>query len=596
MRVLTAILRSTTIVGFSLSKFLGLSGMGATLLRLWPYLRKYGWIYAALLGLMFADIAVTLFFTWFLSEIADAALAADTAYVKQLLIAGAAMIIFSLLSVYYETRLEYEAVNRVRRDLKLTVMRHMLRLPVSFFAKHHSGDLVSRLTTDIQHTEGAIGVNMLNLVRMPLMALAAFLYLLSLHWQLAMLCLLLGPAALLVGGLFGKRIRDNGRNIQARLGNINGLLHDVFTGQSVARAFAMERNIQTRYAEECETILAFERKESRLIGWLQAGSSTISLTSFFISLGLGAYFVARGSISIGALLAFVNLVQHLLYPFSGIARQWGGLQRSLAAVERLWKIIDEKPRKLGFPEYVPPKPLKRSITLHNVSFSYEGGRNALNDIHVTIPVGQTVALVGASGAGKSTLLQLLMGFYMPDRGSIQLDDHRVEVTDPDIWRSYLSFVPQEPYLFTGTIRDNIAGGKPDATLADIIAAAKHANAHTFISELPDGYDTLLGERGATLSGGQKQRITIARALLRDAPILLLDEATSSLDPETESLVKEALARLMKGRTTIMIAHRLSALSGANRILVMENGSIVEDGEHESLLARGGLYTKLYERR
>lgn len=588
--------RKTARLGFSLRKYLGLDGMGSTLWRLLPYLRRYKLIYLALLLLLFADIAVTLFFTWFLSEITDAALARQTEVVRNLLLLGGAMVLTSLASVYYETVLECEAENRVRRDLKLGLFEHMLRLPASFYSKHHSGDLVSRLTNDIDNTGGAIGVNLLNLIRMPLMALAAFIYLLAIEPKLALMCLLLGPAALLVGGVFGKRIRDNGRVLQRRLGKINGLLHDVFAGHSVVKAFAMERHIGRRYRADCDEVLALERKEAKLLGMLQAGSSTVSLASFFVSLGLGAYFVSRGEITVGALLAFVNLIQHLLYPFSGLAGQWGGLQRSLASLERIWKVMDVRPQRVDFPQYLPPGMLQKGITMTNVSFSYEGRQPAIHQLSLHIPAGQTVALVGPSGAGKSTLFQLLMGFYLPDCGELCLDDHSIHATDPDLWRSYVSLVPQEPYLFTGTIRDNIAGGRSDAALSAIMEAARSANAHEFIMQLPDGYDTWIGERGAALSGGQKQRITIARAILRNAPILLLDEATSSLDTETEAAVKEALGRLMAGRTTIMITHRLSALSDADRILVMEDGAVVEDGTHEALLARRGRYYKLHERR
>ncbi len=506
------------------------------------------------------------------------------------------MVIASSLSDYYETKLEYEAVNRIRKDLKLQLFRHMLQLPAAFYGKHHSGDLVSRLTNDIHSTEGAIGVNLLNLIRMPLMALAAFIYLMSIHWQLSLMALLLGPAALLIGGLFGKKIRDNSRILQARLGRVNGLLHDVFAGYPVMRAFGMERKFAERYEAQCEEVLSLERRDAKLMAMLYAGSSTVTLSSFFVSLGIGAYYVAEGSLSVGLLLAFVNLIQYLLYPFSGLARQWGGLQRSLAAVERIYKVMDERPDRDRFPAYLAPGKLHTGVRLAAVSFAYEGRTSAIRGIDLMIPAGQTVAIVGPSGAGKSTLIQLIMGFHNPDQGGIYLDDHAMAFTDPDVWRSYMSLVPQEPYLFTGTIRDNIAGGRPDAALADIQAAAEQANAHSFIMELPDGYDTSIGERGSSLSGGQKQRITIARAILKNAPILLLDEATSSLDGETEVAVKEALQRLMRGKTTIMIAHRLSALAGADRIIVLDQGAIVEEGTHDQLIENRGLYARLYERR
>ncbi len=570
--------------------------MGQSLLRIMPLMLRYWPIYIVLFLLLFADIAITLFFTWFLSKVTDAAIAGDVAIVRMLLLFGVCMVVASALADYYETKLEYEAVNRVRRDLKLNLFTHMLRLPAKFYSKHHSGDLVSRLTNDIESTEGAIGVNLLNLVRMPLMALAAFIYLMSIHWQLSLMALLLGPAALLIGGLFGKRIRDNSRVLQACLGRVNGLLHDVFAGNSVVRAFAMEHKFAKRYEADCDEVLRLERKDAGLMAMLYAGSSTVSLASFFVSLGLGAYFVAEGTISVGLLLAFVNLIQHLLYPFSGLARQWGGLQRSLAAVERIYSVMDEAPDRDRFPAYLAPGKLHTGIRLAAVSFTYEGRSSAIRGIDLTIPAGQTVAIVGPSGAGKSTLMQLIMGFHTPDQGSIHLDDHVHHNTDPDLWRSYMSLVPQEPYLFTGTIRDNIAGGCPDAELVDIQRAANEANAHSFIMDLPDGYDTWISERGSSLSGGQRQRLTIARAILKDAPILLLDEATSSLDGETEVAVKEALQRLMQGRTTIMIAHRLSALDGADRIIVLDQGKVVEEGTHDQLIEMSGLYARLYERR
>jgi ATP-binding cassette subfamily B protein len=596
MRVLAMVMKTTSHMSFSIRRYLGMDGMAAPLLRIMPLLMKYWSIYLTLFLLLFVDIALTLFFTWFLSEVTDAALSGEVQVVRNLLVFGAVMVAASLVSVYYETKLEYEAVNRIRRDLKLYLFGHMLRLPATFFASYHSGDLVSRLTNDMQSTEGAIGVNLLNLIRMPLMALAAFIYLMSIHWQLSLISLLLGPAALLIGGLFGKRIRDNSRRLQTQLGRVNGLLHDVFAGYSVVRAFAMENKFARRYESDSEQVLALERKDAKLMAMLQAGSSTVSLTSFFISLGIGAYYVAEGTISVGLLLAFVNLIQYLLYPFSGLAQQWGGLQRSLAAIERIYKVIDEKPDRDRFPVYLSPGKLHTGVRLEAVTFSYEGRSSAIRGIDLSIPAGQTVAIVGPSGAGKSTLMQLIMGFYKPDHGSIYLDDHRLQGTDPDLWRSYMSLVPQEPYLFTGTIRDNIAGGRLDATLEEVERAGMEANAHAFIMALPDGYDTWIGERGSTLSGGQKQRITIARAILKDAPILLLDEATSSLDGETEAAVKDALARLMQGKTTIMIAHRLSALAGADRIIVLDQGGVAEEGSHEQLMERDGLYARLYERR
>jgi ATP-binding cassette subfamily B protein len=596
MRLIAAIARTSTTMGISVRNYMGFDNMRIPFFRLMPYLKKFWQIYLSLMILMFMDILTTLFFTWFLSQVTDAALAKNISQVRWLLLFGTVMVILNIGVSYYETVLELDAVNKVRRELKLSLFQHMLRLPSRFYAVHHSGDLVSRLTNDVNAVQGAIGINLLNLIRMPLMATAAFIYLLTIHWKLALMCLLLGPAALLVGGVFGKLIRDNGRRLQDYLGRVNSLLHDVFAGHTVMRAFAMERKLEDRYRIDCDQVLSMEQREAKLLGWLQAGSGTISLTSFFVSMGIGAYYVAEGSISIGSLLAFLTLIQHLIYPFSGIAKQWGGLQRSLAAVERIWKVMDERPERSKLPSYIHPVPLHTGIRLNQLTFSYDDKKKVLRDINMMIPVGSTIAFVGPSGAGKSTLFQVIMGFYYPTSGTIILDDIPMDTADIGVWRSYMSYVPQESYLFTGTIRDNIAGGLPDASDEAITRAAMDSNAHEFITELPDGYDTWIGERGITLSGGQKQRITIARAILKDAPILLLDEATSSLDTETEAAVKEALLRLMKGRTTLIIAHRLSTVLHADWIVVMDQGMLVEQGTHEQLLSEQGLYTRLYERR
>jgi len=596
MKVLAQITQSTVRFGMALSRLTGAGGMGRTMARLVPYVRRVWPVYAALFLLLAADIALTLAFAWFLGTMSDAALAGDPAKVRNLFLIGGALIAADIATVVLRTRLEAEAVNCIKRDLKNEVFRHLLCLPAGYYAKRHSGDLVSRLTTDIDNAEGAIGANLIGLIQLPLMGLAVFIYLVSVHPQLALACLLFGPAAMLAAGLFGLKIRDNSRRLAERLGRINALLHDVFAGQMIVKAFAMEKPFDERFRGETGRVLKLERREARLLAWLQGSSSAISLSAYVFSLGAGALLVAKGTLTVGGLVAFVNLVGHLLYPFEGLARQWGGLQRSLASVERLWDILDEKPPKASFPAYVPPVPLLSGITLHQVSFAYEKGRPVIRDLSLFIPAGQKVAIVGPNGAGKSTLIQLLLGLYKPDAGIIRLDDLRQDATDPDLWRSRFAFVPQEPFLFAGTIRDNIAGGRPDATMEEIVEAARQANADEFIRALPDGYDTWIGERGALLSGGQKQRITIARAILRNAPILILDEATSNLDPRAERQVKEALNRLMQGRTVLVVAHRDSALEGVDRVIVLDRGRVAEDGPAGRRAAACGTYVRPFERR
>lgn len=577
-------------------KFLGIDEMAAPFRKLLPFVMKYRKLYTALIFLMVMDIGLTLLFAWLLSGVADAAVSGDSRRIGWLMLFGAVMIALRFLADYYESVLQADAVNRVRKDLQMSLFSHLLRLPARFFSERHSGDLVARLTQDAYGVEGAVGTNLIYLLRMPLLALTALIYLLFLHWQMALLCLFIAPAALLTGGLFGRRVRDNGRQLQTKLGKVNALLHDVFSGFIVIRTFALERKLVNKFETLASDVLQMERKEARLIGWLQAGSGTLSLVAFYASLGLGAYYVTLGNLTIGSMFAFVTLMQYMVYPFSGFAQQWGGLQRSLASIERIWNVLDEKPDQTNSPSYIAPPPLHSGISLDGLIFSYEEGKNVINRLDLFIPAGSTAAIVGPSGAGKSTLFRLLVGLHPPTGGSVHFDGYRLTAADPDLWRSYLAYVPQEPYLFADTIRENIADGRPDATDSEIENAARIANAHDFIMALPKGYSTEVRERGEDLSGGQKQRITIARALLKDAPILLLDEATSSLDVATEESVKEALNRLRKGRTTLMIAHRLSTVREADQILVMDKGSIVERGTHDQLLKQDGWYSQLYERR
>lgn len=577
-------------------KFLGIDGMTAPFFRLLPYVSKYRGIYVALIFLMLTDVMLTLLFAWLLSSVTDAAVSGDLSRIGWLMFGGAGMVALRFLGDYFENVLQADAVNRVRKDLQMSLFSHMLRLPARFFSERHSGDLVARLTHDAYGVEGAVGTNLIYLIRMPLLALMAFTYLLFLHWQMALLCLLLAPAALMIGGLFGTKVRDNGRLLQKQLGKVNSLLHDVFSGFIVIRSFALESKLTRKVDSLTNDVLQLERKEARLIGWLQAGSGSLSLVAFYASLGLGAYYVAQDKLTIGSMFAFVTLMQYMVYPFSGFAHQWGGLQRSLASAERIWSVMDEKPDLKISPSYLAPRPLRTGISLDGLTFSYDEGKSVINPMDLFIPAGSSAAIVGPSGAGKSTLFRLIAGLHPPTTGAILFDRHRLTVADPDLWRSYLSYVPQEPYLFADTIRENIADGRPDATDEEIEYAARMANAHDFIMELPQGYATEIGERGGDLSGGQKQRITIARALLKDAPILLLDEATSSLDTKSEQSVKEALSRLKKGRTTLMIAHRLSTVREVDQILVMNKGSIVEKGTHEQLLRQDGWYAELFERR
>ncbi|WP_248927124.1 ABC transporter ATP-binding protein [Paenibacillus hamazuiensis] len=574
-------------------RYLEIGNIRKPLALIMPYVLRYWEIYFWLFLLLFSGIGVTLFFTWFLQNITDAALRRNADEVRELLMYGVLFTVLTGVIGYFSTYLESTALVKVRTDLKNALFHHMLRLPAKYYGEHHSGEMVSRMTNDVNNIDGAIGSNMLSVIRLPLMALGAFLYLININWRLALICTLIGPLAALSGAVFGKLIRRNSRAVHDALGKLHSFLNESFSGYTVIRSFTLEKTMHRRYEGINGNLLSLELKIARLRGWFQAGAGSVGTISYLVCLGAGVQFVMSQHMSIGDLLAFVSLVQFLVYPLTGLAGMWGAFQRSVAALERVEEVFREVPETRELPSFQPVQGFRGSIDLKDIRFSYDGKVNALDNFNLSIPAGKTVALVGPSGAGKSTILSLLMGFYKPQSGEILFDSHESSLMSFPELRSCTAYVSQDTFLFDGTIRDNIVCGKEGASELELIRAAKEANAHDFIMALPDGYDTEIGERGVKLSGGQKQRIAIARAILKDAPILLLDEATSALDSETELQVQDALNKLMKQRTTIVIAHRLSTIHHADLIAVIDRGQVVEQGTHQELIGRNGLYAKLY---
>lgn len=585
-------------------RFLGLDDMKGPARRLLPYVTRYRRMYIALLATMLFHTFYSLYVAWFLKELADRIAAREWEGFAWFFALAAVVTAVKTVSDYFEVTLQLEVVDRITRDLKKDLYDHMLRLPSAYYLREHSGDSVSRLTNDIYRIGGAIGKNLLNLVKLPLTACAAFLFLLWMNWKLALLCFPTVPMALALGAAYGKRMRENGRKIQRQLGRINSFLNDSFIGHTVVRAFQLERIMAGRYGELNEELYRMERKDTGLQSKLYASTGAVHSVSFLLCLGFGAWLIASGNgVTIGTLLAFATLFQNVVQPISGLAFQWGGFQSSLAAADRVFDVMEEPPALLELPETArtgsaageagPPAPAAGTgIRIENLTFGYEPGRPIFRNLSLEIPQGKVTALVGPSGAGKSTLVQLILGFQQPQSGTIRFDGWPEDRQDPASRAQWIAFVPQDTHLFTGTVGENIALGRPAASELEIVRASKEAGAHEFIVSLPRGYDTEIGERGVRLSGGQKQRIAIARAILKNSPVLVLDEATSNLDTESEHAVKTALNRLMRGRTTLVVAHRLSTVRQADQIIVMDKGKIVEQGTHDTLLKKRGLYARL----
>ncbi|OOE14572.1 ABC transporter ATP-binding protein [Fictibacillus arsenicus] len=572
--------------------YLSMRDVRKTFRLLAPFIRKYWKAYIILFSLLGVDIALILSFAWFFGNITDAAIHSDLERIKDLILIGIILTGLSIgsgfVSIYYDT----VATNAVKKDLKDNLLHHILRLPASSTSKVHSGELLSHFTNDIHSVDGVIGSSLINFIRLPFIYVAVFIYLFQINWMLCLLSMIIAPIAVASSIGFGFLLRRNSRQIHDLYGQINTVLNEIFQGLPVIRSFLMEKGFYKKHATKNEQLYQLELQNAKLQGWFSAGGELISSLSYLISISLGAYFVSVKILTIGALLTFINLVHHLVYPLTDLASKWAGFQHSVSALERIFNILEQKSESLNLPVYTPLVRRSVGIEFENVTFGYEKNNSVFKDLSIEIPENKVVALVGPSGAGKSTLFNLLQGFYQPRSGQILLNGIPTTRLSISELRSAIAFVPQETYLFAGTIRENLLFASPGVTEEKMMSAAESAYIHEFICSLPEGYNTEIGERGIKLSGGQKQRIAIARAILKDAPILLLDEATSALDNETEHRVQKALNNLMKNRTTIVIAHRLSTIQHADVIMVMDEGEIVQTGTHQELINVNGLYRTL----
>ncbi len=565
-----------------------------TYMLLQPFVMRNWKAYIVLLLLLFLDIFLTIAFAWLFGRITDAAVKADFVQVLSLVPYGIIFVSFSIMSTYLSIYYSTVSSNGIKRDLKNHLFKHILRLPTSRASHLRSGELLSHFSNDINSIDGLIGPSLINLIRLPIVFIAVLVYLININLTLSLLSLMVAPIALIGGAAFGILLRKNSRLIHKLIGEISNHLNETFQGFSVIRSFTLEKRQFNSYAQRNEELYHLELKNSKLQGWYYSGGQIIGSVTFYFSLILGAYYVSEDLITVGSLLTFVNLVNYLVYPLSGMAGHWAAFQRSLTAIERLLNVLDQPLETHELPGYKEPIQVSKSIEFNNVCFRYDENKNIFQNFNLSIPSGKTVALVGPSGAGKSTVFNLLQSFYIPQSGSILIDGTSTEEFTLSKLRSTFAHVSQETFLFAGTIRENLMIAKTEINPSDLIDACVDAKIHDFIQSLPKGYDTEIGERGILLSGGQKQRLAIARAILKDAPILLLDEATSALDSETEFHVKEALDKLKKGRTTVVIAHRLSTILDADLIYVMDDGRIIQEGTHGELMNQIGLYKRLYQ--
>jgi len=489
-----------------------------------------------------------------------------------------------------------QAGHRLVFDLRYALFQHVQSLSHSFFDARRSGGLVARFVGDVQLAQNFVGSALTN-VWMDGASLGFVIAILFvLERRLALIALAVIPFYVVLVRFFSPRIKAASRQVQARLEDFSGDLQERIAGVAVVKAFGREPHEARRFHRSSGALLDLTLHNVRLSSAHQAATTVLTTVAPLVVVWAASAMILDGSMSVGTMIAFYAYLGSLYLPLQRFSELGVVISNSLAAMERIFELFDIRPEVSEAADARPLAAVTGRVTFRRVAFAYPSRRNghpALADIDLDVAAGETLALVGRSGAGKSTFVSLIPRFYDVDEGAVLIDGHDVRALTLASLRSHVGIVPQDPILFSGTLQENLLYGRPSASEAEVQAAAEAAHAHEFIGRLPEGYLTVIGERGMRLSGGQRQRIAIARTFLKNPPILILDEATAALDSESENLIHDALRRLMRGRTTFIIAHRLSTVVNADRIVVLDDGRLCDVGRHEELLARGGVYAQLY---
>ncbi|MBR2309965.1 MAG: ABC transporter ATP-binding protein [Oscillospiraceae bacterium] len=572
--------------------------MGKTLVRLWRYIGKYRILVILAVFLALTSSLLAIAGPWFSGEAINAI---DLGAGKVNMNTIYSCVIWMLVCYLSASGLSYvlqvvmlKLSRSVSRQMRHDVFENLTKLPVGFFDKFQPGDIISTLTYDVDTVNQSLSTDLLHILQSTVTVTASLVMMLKIAPRLVMILFVTIPITILLTRYITKKVRPLFRKRSAKLGALNGFVEEMLSGQKTIHAYGQEASVLERFDEKnAEAVYAYTKAEAD-------GTITGPSVNFInnISLALvstfGSILFLKGGVKLGDLSRFITYSRRFTGPINETANIISELQSAFAAAERVFSLIDAEQEPADDPEAVELVKVEGDVRLENVDFSYVEGQPIIQGLNLHAKPGSLTAIVGPTGAGKTTIINLLMRFYDVQGGNIYVDGHDIrKVTRASLRKAY-SMVLQDTWLFHGTIYDNIAYGKPDATMEDVVAAAKAAHIHGYISRLPQGYNTVLTDNGTSISKGQKQLLTIARAMLLDSHMLILDEATSNVDTRTEHRIQQAMRALMKDKTCFVIAHRLSTIQSADNILVLDGGQVVEQGTHESLMAQKGFYYRLYQ--